>query len=65
VLAEGRLMIGTDAASGLDAGAVARAVCDRLGLRGGGRVTQAQIGGGDTARNEEYRDAFSKVLSGI
>jgi len=54
----GRLIIATSEASGLDAGKIARMIAQQTGMKGGGNNRLAQMGGGDPNAVEKYRTAF-------
>ncbi len=54
IYADGRLLIATASASDLHAGQIARQLSERISLRGGGGQNQAQLGGAEPSRLEDY-----------
>ncbi len=62
VFCEGRLALATPETSALDAGALARRLCEATGLRGGGGKHLAQLGVADENLLDEYRSALEKLL---
>ncbi len=60
---EGRAIIATSEASGCDAGAMARELVSSQGLKGGGNIRQAQLGGAQAERLPLYTEIVTKLMS--
>ena len=61
--AGGRLLIAVHESSGYRAGEMARQLASTCSLKGGGSDTQAQLGGADPAKADEYRRKVEELLS--
>ncbi len=59
---DGRLLIAVSEMDDLDAGLLARALGERLGLKGGGSKRQAQLGGAEGDKLPEYVKLVARLL---
>jgi len=62
LLASGRLLVAVSPESKLHAGHLAKQFCELTGLRGGGSVALAQIGGAEKEKMAHYREVIGKLL---
>ncbi|HKK21369.1 MAG TPA: DHHA1 domain-containing protein [candidate division Zixibacteria bacterium] len=59
---DGRVVIATSESSGLDAGAMAREITTRLGLKGGGNARQSQLGGATSEQLSECAEIVGRMM---
>ena len=60
-----RLVIAAAASTGIAADQLARELCQRKGLKGGGNARVAQLGGADPKRFTEYRDVLVSLVQNV
>lgn len=65
LLAEERLIIVTAESSGLHAGHLTKELSEKTGLKGGGGVNQAQLGGADRDRFDLYVAEIKAILTNV
>lgn len=63
--ADERLVLATSKTTGLHAGNLARDLADRFELKGGGSATAAQLGGANSAKLNQYRDALIEMATNV
>jgi alanyl-tRNA synthetase len=63
IIAESRLLLATASESDLHAGKLAKQLSERIGLRGGGGQNQAQLGGAEPAKLDEYVTQLKALLA--
>jgi len=62
LVADNRLLLTVKQDIGLHAGQLARPLSEKLNLKGGGGPTQAQLGGADPNRIDQYKETLAALL---